>query len=441
MDYENIPFPTWVMDQNFNLIAINLLAKNFAPDPFSGLDQHDVIKLKESINNSKQEKICLKWNLGQPNRWLNWHTWMSDQKIYFTIYDMTSYVNQEHYYQQILNAIPDMILVKGKDSHIRWANTAFQKHYGMSAQELDQLIDAPFQPKNLTEQYIKEDAWVWNNKKSLLIECETVLKFDGEEKKFQTIKAPILDQDGNVQLTVGVSRDITEQLEYQQKSYFAYKMASLGEMAGGIAHEINNPIGTILAKNTQIKRRTTDPKLLEDLEIIKRNALRVAKIVEALRNFCQEGDKQVVDSFSFSEVVKETLLYCQDRITRAGIDLRIEIPENISFIGKKVQISQIILNLLNNAVDAIENLKDPWIKISAGKNGKSAELRIQDSGTGISEEIEVKIMQPFFTTKDIGKGTGLGLSISLALATQNSGTLTLDRKTSASCFLLTLPIT
>lgn len=439
MIYEHFPLPLWILNSTFEVLELNQAAKEFSPNPFSGLSEEDLQKLKGLHKEHKTKKLCLKWKKENFFLWIEWRSWMSEGKIYFCAEDDTTSKNNELYYKQILDAIPDMILVKGKDSHIHWANKAFQKHYGMSNEELEEIIDAPFQAKDLTQQYIKEDAWVWNNKKELLIDCETVLRHDGTERKFQTFKAPILDQDGDIQFTVGVSRDITEKLEYEQKSYTASKMASLGEMAGGIAHEINNPIGIILAKSYQVKRKVKEQAIKDDIDVIERNSLRVAKIVEGLRNFCQEGDKQISNFFNVREVLNETITYCQYRLSQENVDLQIDIPEETVFFGKKVQLSQILLNLINNALDAIKGQTAPWIKISSVQKNNHIEIRIQDSGPGIPEKMESKIMQPFFTTKDVGKGTGLGLSISFALAKLQNGSLSLDRKTSSSCFLLTLP--
>lgn len=439
MIYKEFPLAIWVMDEQFNLLDLNKYAEDFAKDPFCGLNSEDTKKLKKLLTEHKSKKVCLEWKNGSSPLWLDWRAWECNGEIHLSADDVTLSKNNELYYKQILDAIPDMILVKGKDSHIHWANKAFQKHYGMSNEELAKIIDAPFQAPDLTHQYLKEDAWVWDNKKQLLIDCETVASHDGVERKFQTLKAPIVDQKGNVQFTVGVSRDITEKLEYEQKSYTASKMASLGEMAGGIAHEINNPVGIILAKIFQVKRKIPDQSIKNDLDMIERNALRVAKIVEGLRNFCQEGDKQISNFFDLKEVVEETITYCQHRLSQEQVQLIINIPDETKFYGKKVQLSQIFLNLINNALDAIQGQKNPWIEISAISTNSHIELRIEDSGPGIPEEIESKIMQPFFTTKEIGKGTGLGLSISFALAKLQNGNLSLDRKTSPSCFLLVLP--
>ncbi len=439
MTYEHFPFPLWVLNQQFEVLDLNQAAKNFSTVPFSGVSEEDKSRLQDLKFEKKDKKLCLKWISNKDILWLEWRLWKEGENIYLCADDVTTSKNNELYYQQILDAIPDMILVKSKGSHIHWANKAFQDHYKMSNKELQEIIDAPFQAADLTQQYVKEDKWVWDNKKKLMIDCETVLTHDGVPRKFQTLKAPILDQDEHIQFTVGVSRDITEKIEYEQKSYTASKMASLGEMAGGIAHEINNPIGIILAKSYQLKRKIQDQKIKEDIEVIERNSLRVAKIVEGLRNFCQEGDKQISNLFNVREVLDETITYCQFRLSNEGVKLDINIPEGTKFFGKKVQLSQILLNLINNALDAVSGQHSPWIKISSTQKYNHIELRIEDSGPGVPEELESKIMQPFFTTKEVGKGTGLGLSISFSLAKLQNGSLSLDRKTSPSCFLLILP--
>jgi signal transduction histidine kinase len=107
--------------------------------------------------------------------------------------------------------------------------------------------------------------------------------------------------------------------------------------------------------------------------------------------------------------------------------------------GNSIQISQVILNLLNNAFDAIQDATDKWIKIQTYIEHGQVQIRVTDCGHGISNEVAKKIMQPFFTTKPIGKGTGLGLSISKGIVEAHQGKLTIDTESKNTCFVITLP--
>ena len=440
MECSQAPFALWKLDTTFKILSTNLAAIHIGENPFSGLSEEDVGKLKKLAKARDGKGTCLQWNTNGKITWLHWHVWKEQDTYFFSATDVTELKENELYLHQIVDAIPDMILVKGQGSRILWANKAFKDYYGMGLEELKEIIDAPFQEGDHTRQYVYDDAWVWNNKKSLRVECEPVTSHNGITHMFETLKSPICDQSGQIKMTVGISRDITENLEYKQKSFASSKMASLGEMAGGIAHEINNPVGIIMGKTSQMRRTFNDPKLQADCDMILRSADRVAKIVEGLRNFCQEDERQIFSSFTVRDVLDETLTYCFGRLENSKIKLIQEVDSNLLMYGKRVQISQILLNLLNNAIDALEGRPQKWIKVSGQEANGFVEIRVEDSGPGVPEEIETKIMQPFFTTKEVGKGMGLGLSVSFGIARQHNGQLVIDRNVSPSCFLLKIPL-
>lgn len=140
------------------------------------------------------------------------------------------------------------------------------------------------------------------------------------------------------------------------------------------------------------------------------------------------------------DLITETLYFCSARISAHGIDMRIEsIDESLTLDCRETQISQVLLNLLSNASDAIEKLEKKWIRIGAQERGDWIELSITDSGNGISEKIREKIFQPFYTTKEVGKGTGMGLSISSGIIRSHQGELTIDPVCPNTRFIVRLP--
>lgn len=124
----------------------------------------------------------------------------SEQKEQFSIRNIA---------ETLLNLIPDLVLVKGPQSHILWANKAFQEYYGMSNEKLQGLIDSPITKPDITQQYVKDDEYVFTTGKTLDIPSEPVTRFDGEIRYFNTIKSAVRDANGNVIMTIGISRDIT----------------------------------------------------------------------------------------------------------------------------------------------------------------------------------------------------------------------------------------
>ena len=137
--------------------------------------------------------------------------------------------------------------------------------------------------------------------------------------------------------------------------------------------------------------------------------------------------------------MNDTLALCSERFKAHGVNLQVEdLREDISFAGRPVQISQVLLNLLNNAHDAIEALAEKWIKVSFKNLEDRIRICVIDSGSGIPENVREKMMQPFFTTKAIGKGTGLGLSVSKGIIDEHQGVLTVDHTCPNTCFVIEL---
>jgi PAS domain S-box-containing protein len=484
---------------------------------------------------------------------------------------------REAHYQQILDSISDLILVKGERSRLVWANRAFREYYGMSNEELVGKLDSPFNEPDFTAQYVKDDAYVFTTGKSLNIPAEPVKRHDGVIRYFHTVKSPIRDETGAVKMTVGVARDITERKETQEKlrqnelllqslidhspfvvfvkdlegrhvlvnreyekvlklpasgiigktdedlfhheasrafvdqdrkvleqgtalqfeeglelegkSYFyftvkfplrapdgriyaicgistditetrraqstiaeqrirmlsAAKMSALGEMAGGIAHEINNPLAVIHLRAGQIRQMVANNQLvradlMESAQRIESTAMRISKIVKSLRSFARDDVQDPFQQVTLKAIIDDTVDLCSARFLNHKISLAIEpLPPGATLECRPGQVSQVLLNLLNNAHDAVERLEDRWVRVEARDEDDHVFVSVIDSGGGIPAELREKIMQPFFTTKEIGRGTGLGLSISRGIVDSHHGQLGLDPEAENTSFFFRLP--
>ncbi len=225
----------------------------------------------------------------------------------------------------------------------------------------------------------------------------------------------------------------------------AEKLSSLGEMAGGIAHEINSPLTLLQAYCSQINKNldqeTFQPtRVREIVAKIEKTTLRISKIVRGLKNLSRDGSSDPFEFGIIHELIQDTLSFCTDRITQQGIALSYSPPaQTLYFEGRITELSQVLLNLLNNAVDAIEKIDDKWINISVEDNHPWIEIRVRDCGSGIPPEVVSKIFDPFFTTKGVGKGTGLGLSIAANIIKNHHGELSVDRENRNTCFVIRLP--
>lgn len=324
---------------------------------------------------------------------------------------------------QILDAMGDLVLVKGPDSRLLWANQAFCEFYGMSNSQLKGIIDATFREPDHTQKFVKDDTQVFTTGKILDIPEEGVNRFDGTVRIFHTVKTPIFDANKNVIMTVGVSRDITdrkiadESLRIERERFItSSKMAILGEMAGGVAHEINTPLTTLSLLAGQCEDALND--VPPNAEILKSNIVKIekttkkiAKIISGLRTFSRDGKNDPLVKTKVSEIIEDTLAFSRAKIVADGCKITV-VHENIDLVAycRATEISQVLLNLLSNSNDATATLLKKWIVIESKRVGGEIEISVTDSGTGLSESQCQKIFAPFYTTKETGKGTGLAES-------------------------------
>lgn len=222
------------------------------------------------------------------------------------------------------------------------------------------------------------------------------------------------------------------------------RLASLGEVSAGIAHEINNPLAVIAVNAEMIHKMSPEgSKVAGQSQKILTMVGRITKIVKGLRTFARDGSKDPMGHFQLAGFFDEIKALCQARIQAQNIDFTIDCPEDMELLGREVQISQVIINLINNSVDALGDLpagEPRWIRLKAFRRQSLMVFRITDAGKGIPPEVQAKIMQPFFTTKDVGKGTGLGLSISVGIMRDHGGDLVYCNQESNTTFEVTLPL-
>lgn len=270
----------------------------------------------------------------------------------------------------------------------------------------------------------------------LFAKAKVFLKLCASEKQLAILNQSLEDR---------VKERTRQLIETKAKLISSAKMAALGEMAGGIAHEINTPLATIGMLSEQIGEIITEDPIdqnavLKMTQSITQTVKRIDSIIRGLRTFSRDGSQDHFDHVPLKKILQETLVLCSERIKISGVQLRIK-PMNDDLIirCRSVQISQVLLNLINNSCDAISKLPEKWIEIDAQKIEQNIQISVTDSGHGIPEEIREKIFQPFFTTKDTDKGTGLGLSVSKGIIDAHLGTIAVDTACPNSRFLICLP--
>ncbi|MES2503416.1 MAG: ATP-binding protein [Myxococcota bacterium] len=214
-------------------------------------------------------------------------------------------------------------------------------------------------------------------------------------------------------------------LETQNALETSSKMAALGTMAGGVAHEINTPLA-IISMLASLAKDKADKDIVNFLDNIEKTVARIARITRGLQTFSRDAQDDPLLQANVKGIVDETMLLCEYRFKDLHIDVKIDVPENIVLQCRPTQITEVLINLLNNATDAIAQLETKWISIEAKELPGYIEIAVTDSGNRISKEIANKLFHPFFTTKDVGKGTGLGLSVSKGIISAHQGDIFLD---------------
>ncbi len=224
-------------------------------------------------------------------------------------------------------------------------------------------------------------------------------------------------------------------------------MVALGQMASGLAHEVNNPLavinGSILVLEKKIQDGVTDKNALVNLiNKIERMSKRIEYIVKSFQQFSRRRPVEELEITTVEEVTMGIRHFVVDKeqTTKVRFDLDYEQSLAIPFRCFKSQVLLATNHLIQNAVQACNGLSEPIVKIKIQATGQHFTFTIQDNGPGVPEHLTSKIMEPFFTTRVIGEGAGLGLSIVLGIAQQHHGELYLDRAQSNSCFVFRVPL-
>lgn len=232
----------------------------------------------------------------------------------------------------------------------------------------------------------------------------------------------------------------------QAVSLNSARMAALGEIAGGIAHEVNTPLGAILLSSQTLKSQLESGEIdrahsIDLTDNIEKTVNRISKIIRALRAFTRGANNDPFLDTSIVSIIENALALSAEKLRARSIDVRFDRPEGseLTVQCRESQIGQVLINLINNARDAIEHLEEKWVAIQIEERPKEIAVLFSDSGPGIPPEIEEKIFKPFFTTKEVGKGTGLGLSISKEIIESHGGALKLVRSKRNTTFEIILP--
>lgn len=231
----------------------------------------------------------------------------------------------------------------------------------------------------------------------------------------------------------------------QQKVIFdTSRMMALGEMASSMAHEINNPLTVIYNKTKKLKKiaQINDDNVFRDLDKIESSTERISKIVKALKSISYDpyGKEEEDKMYSADQLISDLLDFSGEKLKNSKIKIEVNCPENLFIICQYKNVIQSLLNLMSNAIHAVKSADEKWIKIEVTNDSGMVNFKFIDSGNGIDPKLVDKIMQPFFTTKDIGEGLGLGLSVAFNVAHKHFGKLYVDLDAQHTTVVFSLPI-
>jgi signal transduction histidine kinase len=270
-------------------------------------------------------------------------------------------------------------------------------------------------------------------------EVEVVTR-SGQVREVMVSVSPLHDPDDGILGVLGIARDITETKKLEQQIRNSEKLASVGKLAAGVAHEINNPLGGILNCLYNLRKGTVSAAREEEYLISMEDGLRrVQKIVRQLLDFSQQHEPEL-SATDINSVIERVLVLTNHMFTANGIRLVKDLgPMITSLMVDRHMIEQVLMNLILNAVQATKC--NGSITIRTYVNDGGCALEVEDTGCGIPTTVLPRIFDPFFTTKGTGEGTGLGLSVSLGIIERHGGHISVESEVGkGTIFTVQLPL-
>lgn len=270
----------------------------------------------------------------------------------------------------------------------------------------------------------------------------------GNEKYISTHALKVQDPETQEITLVGLNFDVSENQMMQKILIEQSKLAHLGHFTSGIAHEVNNPLSIIVGKSGLLKSKiesdesSNKEKMLSDILSIQKNSDRIAKIMRSLNAFSRNSINDPFQNVSILKIMDDAFEITKDKFQTDKVDFKIIVGKSLSYENfieaRQSEILQVLLNLLNNAYEALQTAEKKWIEMSIQTSDTHYEILITDSGPRIKPEIARRMMDPFFTTKPTAQGTGLGLSLALQIMRSHNGTLDFNPDNENTQFILKL---
>ncbi len=327
---------------------------------------------------------------------------------------------QQQVFRTILDVTPDIVCLQDRESRYQAVSKAFCRFFGKDEKEILGRTDFDLFRFEVAQANREEDLKVILERRPL--QFEKRVKGINESRWFHVVKTPVLDENGEAIGVLCNERDITEFKQLQQRIAESQKLESLGQLAAGIAHEINTPLGIILGYvQLMLEDLPSDSEVHQDLRLIEKHCRVCKRIVADLLRFSRHTES-VKKPLNLNRVLEQVLSVVEHSFSLDRIELRREFAADLPDVyGDQEKLEQVFINLLNNAYHAIGS--DGRITVRTARENDQVAVAIEDTGEGIAPEIRNRIFDPFFTTKGVGVGTGLGLSVTFGIVSDHGGTI------------------
>jgi PAS domain S-box-containing protein len=349
---------------------------------------------------------------------------------------------EQEFAGRLMDAFPDLVIALDTDARYTFVSPQIFEILGYQPEELiGKRMGARMDPADRTAMLEMFDDLMFKRLSEGQIEYRTQHK-NGAWRVFRASARPLHDENGAIVGVIASARDITEQQRLQQQLIQSERLAAMGQMIAGVAHELNNPLTAILGVTELLRDQSSEENARRQLDLAHRQARRAAHIVQSLLVFSRPSTP-CNTLLHLPDLLQRTLQLHEHslRANQIQVDL-VSRPDLPTVLGDSNQLTQVFLNLIVNAEQAIREVRERGaLRIRLGVVGGRVLITFQDDGVGIRREALPRIFDPFFTTKRPGRGTGLGLSICMAIIREHSGDISAQPlPDGGSVFTVSLPI-
>ncbi|MFH1944664.1 MAG: ATP-binding protein [Acidobacteriota bacterium] len=341
----------------------------------------------------------------------------------------------KNYSENIIESLPVGVVVLDQKEKIRGWNRIMEETFGISK---DMVMDKSFETVLGQKNFIA--IFPTDIQQDFRLMSEIAIEMPGGSQRIFNIgKTPLLDNQRKPYGTVIGFEDITEKISLQQQLLTSEKLASIGLLSAGVAHEINTPLTGISSYVQILQKKMVDSPNAQILEKIEAQTERVGRIVKNLLNFARNPSESTFHQVDLGESLKEIIALIEYKLKNMNITLDLDLKPVPSVTAQGEQLQQVFINIILNAIDAMP--EGGLLTLSLDDKNDHVDVRIRDNGTGIKRQHLPHIFDPFFTTKGIGKGTGLGLSISYAIIKEHEGRITVESELGkGTLFIISIPL-